>query len=238
MSTSKHRGLILGITLMTLALFLAACGGAGTAEDDPDGVARLGTDTTTIVEDPSEASSDQAEAPTDRNDAFLLYDQCMAEEGFPTDAAGQANDGPTVQQGTAGGSDEDDGPTDRVVGPGGIEIAPEDFEAFEAANQVCQAHLANLAQGEEFTPEQQAALEDANLRVQQCLSDKGIDAQISIGGGAVGGLIQKEDPGDEAPLPNQGDVDPEELDAAIADCMSIFDEYPELADALPPPPGS
>jgi hypothetical protein len=33
-------------------------------------------------------------------------------------------------------------------------------------------------------------------------------------------------------------VDPEELDAAMAECMSIFDEYPELADALPPLPGS
>jgi hypothetical protein len=223
---------------MILALLLAACGGAGTAEEDPDGVARLGTDTTTTVEDASDASSDEAVAPTDRNDAFLLYDQCMAEEGFPTDAAGQANDGPTVQQGTAGGPDEDDGSTNRAVGPGGIEIAPEDLEAFEAANQVCQAHLANLAQGEEFTPEQQAALEDANLRVQQCLADKGIDAQISIGGGDGGGLIQDEDSDDNAPPPNQGEVDPEELDAAMAECMSIFDEYPELADALPPLPGS
>jgi hypothetical protein len=238
MSTSKRRGPTLGITMMILALLLAACGGAGTAEEDPEGVASLGTDTTSPVGDESDSSNDEVEAPTDRNDAFLLYDQCMAEGGFPTDAAGQANDGPTVQQETAGGSDDQEGPTERIVGPGGIEIAPEDLEAFEAANQVCQAHLANLTQGAEFTPEQEAALEDANLRVRQCLDEKGIDAQISIGGGDGGGLIQDEDLDDNAPPPNQGEVDPEQLDAAMAECMAIFDEYPELADALPPLPGS
>lgn len=238
MSTSKRRGLTLGITITVLALFLAACGTTGSGGQDPDGVASLGTDTPTTFGDESDDSADEVEAPTDRNEALLLYDQCMTEEGFPTDAAGAADDGPTVQGGSAGGSEGDEGPTERIVGPGGIEIAPEDLEAFEAANQVCSAHLANISQGEEFTPEQQAALEDANLRVQQCLADKGIDAQISIGGGDDSGQIQNEEPAEEAPPANQGEVDPEEVEAAMAECMAIFDEYTELADVLPPLPGS
>jgi hypothetical protein len=235
MSTSKRPGLTLGITITVLALFLASCGTAGSGDDAPDGVARLGTDTTAAVVDEPDDSADEVEAPTDRNEAFLLYDQCMAEEGFPTDAAGQTNDGQTVQ---GGGSEDEAGPTQRTVGPGGIEIAPEDLEAFEAANQVCSAHLANISQGEELTPEQQAALEDANLKVQQCMTDKGFDVRLHIGGGAGSGLIQNGEAGEEAPPPNQGEDDPEEIDAAIAECMEIFNEYPELAEVVPPSPGS
>jgi hypothetical protein len=236
MSISKRPGLTLGTMITVLALFLAACGSGGLADDDSDGVASLGTDTPTTTGDGSDDSADGVEAPTDRNEAFVLYDRCMAKEGFPTDAAGQANDGPTVH---VEGSEDEAAPTQRIVGPGGrIDIAPEDLEAYEAANQVCSAHLANISQGEEFTPEQQAALEDANLRVQQCLDEKGIDAQISIGGGDTGGLVQSDESDDNAPPANQGEVDAEEVEAAMAECMAIFDEYPELSDVLPPLPGS
>jgi hypothetical protein len=236
MSTSKRPGLTLGITITVLALFLASCGTAGSGDDAPDGVARLGTDTTAAVVDEPDDSADEVEAPTDRNEAFVLYDRCMAKEGFPTDAAGQANEGPTIQR---AGSEDEAAPTQQIGGPWRpIDIAPEDLEAFEAANEVCSAHLANISQGEELTPEQQAALEDANLKVQQCITDKGFDVRIHIGGGAGSGVVQNEEAGEEAPPFNQEEDDREEINAAIAECMEIFNEYPELAEVVPPSPGS
>jgi hypothetical protein len=236
MSISKRPGLNLGIMITVLALFLAACGNGGSANEDSDGVASLGTDTPTTTGDESDDSADGVEAPTDRNEAFVLYDRCMAEEGFATDAAGQANDGPTIQ---SAGSEDEEAPTHQIAGPWRqIDIAPEDLEAFEAANQVCSAHLANISQGEELTPEQQAALEDANLKVQQCITDKGFDVRIHIGGGAGSGVVQNEEAGEEAPPFNQEEDDREEINAAIAECMEIFNEYPELAEVVPPSPGS
>lgn len=229
------------LVVAVFALSLAACGTGGSGEDDNDGVASLGTHTTAASEDSPDTSGD-FEAPTDLNEALVLYDQCMAEEGFPTDSTNEVSETATVERGVAGGSDEGsgegEGPTQRAFGPGGVEIAPEDIEEFEAANDVCGAHLANIDRGEEFTPEQQAALDDANLRVQQCLDDKGVDAQIHFGGGDDRAFVESDESDDDAPPANQGELDQEELDAAMEECMAILSEYSELADVLPPPPGS
>lgn len=225
---------ILGTTLTVIALSLTACGTAGSSEDSTGGVARVGSDTTAQSQDldaTSGDSSDEVEAPTDPNEAFLRYDQCMAERGFPTDAAGQANQGPSMDQDRADDSGDDSGRTERMVGPGGIEIAPEDLEEFKAANQTCETHLANITQGEEFTPEQQAAMEDATLRVQQCMNDKGFDVHLSVAGDQ-GGLSRQGD-GDEDPDPAQEPADPEALDQAMEECSKIYEEYPELAGVIP-----
>ncbi|HZD23807.1 MAG TPA: hypothetical protein VE569_10465 [Acidimicrobiia bacterium] len=223
-----------GVTLAVFALSLTACGTTGSADNGTDGVASLSTDTTTQGQnrdDTSGDSSGEVDAPTDPHEAFLLYDQCMAEQGFPTDAAGQVDKGPAVVTNGAGG-DSGAAPTEHMVGPGGIEIAPEELEEFDAANQVCQKHLANMTQGQEFTPEQQAAMEDATLRVQQCMNDKGFDVQLGAGGDEQ--TLSPQDEDDEATAPDQGQVDPEDLDEAMEECSKIFDEYPEL-DEVPMP---
>lgn len=225
--------------VVVLALGLAACGVAGgTGEDDVDGVASLGTDTTTTAGGDTTDTSANVEAPTDPNEAYLLYDQCMAKEGFATDLAGEAGVGGTDVESVEGsGSDGGGGPTERMVGPGGVEIAPEDQEAFQAADEACRAHLANISLGEEFTPEQQAAMEDAALRVEQCMRDKGFDGlQFEVGGGEQG--LTRQEEADEDPSPPQRPADPEALDEALKECSKIFEEYPELTDVLPPAPGS
>jgi hypothetical protein len=227
----------LGGALVVSILALAACGSDPPAAS-ADGVATVPTaaDATATSAPGDGSGSGDAEAPTDRNAAFVLFDQCMAEEGFPTDAAGAVDDGPVVHSQSAGS--DDTGPV--AVGPGGVAIPAEDMEAFQAANDVCQKHLANIQAEADLSPEQQAAMDDAVLKVQQCMVDKGFDIQLDIGGGAGSGgtvNVDNDGNGESAPPANAGEIDREAMDAAMDECSKVFDDYPELAD-VPRPGGA
>jgi hypothetical protein len=209
-----RHGILLGISALAIAVPLAGCGAAG------DG---------TSAADPSVDSGD---APTDRNEAFVLYDGCMADHGFPTNSSGQeSSDGLSVRSGSAGG---DAGP--QMAGPGGIEIDPAEQEAFTAANQECQGHLANVVGGEELDPEKQAVMEDASLKVEQCMRDKGFDVQLGSGSGGDGGLSVNESGDDPSAAGREvDDADRAAADAAMEECSKIFDDYPELEGGAPVP---
>jgi hypothetical protein len=238
MSTLTTR-LVPGAVIAVVILGLAACG-ANPPAADPGGIASIGDQgvTSTTTADGA-ATPDATEAPTDPNDAFVLYDTCMADHGFLTDAAGSAG-GPTVSGGevTVSGSDASDGsgPQVHAAGPSGIEIPPEDTEAFAAADEACRVHLANIVRGQELTPEEQAAMDDANLKMQQCMNDKGFNVQFSISGSGSGTAVETRKAAPDADqTPVSAPPDPAEFEAAMQECAKVFDDYPELADI--PVPG-
>ncbi len=174
------------VCLAATAIGLAGCGD-GSADGDEGGVATIAAseaaDESTSDTDPT--SDDDAEAPTDMDEAFELFNDCMAELGFEIDAAGPGSDsGEVIVEGGSSSAEAGEGPV--IMGPGGVRIDPEDAEKWEEANETCSVHLANV-QDEltDVSPEQQAAMEDAVLRVQECMQEKGFDVQmsVSVGGG-------------------------------------------------------
>lgn len=234
MLAHRLRLLALGGALAVSALSAASC--SSDDAGDSGGIPTVGTSETSDSTAPTGSAGDDAglEAPTDRNAASVLYDQCMAEQGFPTDAASEAADGGgqvAVNSASAGS-----GPSAVAVGPGGVEIAPEDMEAFHAANEVCRPHLANVEGDVELSAEQQAAMEDAVLKMQQCMEAKGFDIQLSAGGENDGGMVTNIDEADGEEAAAGPPADPEALEAATEECQAVFDDYPELADV--PHPGN
>ena len=239
-----------------VGLAAAAVGLAGCGDDSPGsgqgGVATIAvspaadestsddtdtaSDDTDATSDDTDATSDDtdAEAPSDPDEAFELFNECMSEQGFDIEASGPGSDsGEVVVEGGASSDEAGEGPV--IMGPGGVRIDPEDAEQFEEANETCAVHLANV-QDElpDVSPEQQAAIEDATLRVQECMQEKGFDVQLSINVGGGPGIATHEDFDEDAPTRGEpidpDDIDREALDAATRECNAIFDEYDELDD--------
>jgi hypothetical protein len=117
-------------------------------------------------------------------------------------------------------------------GPNGSN-PPEIDEKLIEASEACRGHLANATPEFDLTPEQQAALEDAQLAFQQCMEEHGIEGggfTISVGDGPA---LDVDEQQDEQAAPPPQDVDPEEFQAAAEECQSVYDDYPELDDVLP-----
>jgi hypothetical protein len=227
------------VCLAATAIGLAGCGG-GSADGDAGGVATIAASEAAdeSTSDTDSTSDDDAEAPTDMDEAFELFDDCMAELGFEIDASGPGSDSGEVIVESGSSSDAGEGPV--IMGPGGVRIDPEDAEKWEEANETCSVHLANV-QDEltDVSPEQQAAMEDAVLRVQECMQEKGFDVQMSVSVGGGPGVetqqqLDEDEPSKGQPI-NPDDIDREALDAATRECNAIFDEYDELDDM--PVPG-
>jgi hypothetical protein len=234
------RALMLAGVVCGSAAGLAACGDPSTAADGGvatiapsavvDGTTPTGSDSTVVAADP--------EAPTDPDAAFELFNKCMSEQGFDINAkAPGADDQPVVVQGGTGSGPEPGGGA-VIMGPGGVQIDPEDAEKFQAANETCAVHLANVQDQFAMSPEQQAAMEDATLRIENCMKDKGFDVHIEFNTGAGPSLSTQKAPTGEGPQGsgpiNPDDVDREALDAATRECNKIFDEY-DVLDDIPVP---
>jgi hypothetical protein len=208
----------------------AAGNGVASLRDGSDDESGSGAEATAGTEP-------ELEAPEDPEEAFALYDQCLQEhgvdpgEGFVVVASDEVI-AVSPEQGASTGSLP---ARDQVVvgrGPGGDEppeITPELIEASEA----CQPHLANATPDFDLTPEQEAAMEDAQLEFQQCMEEHGIEGggfSISLGDGPAIGV-------DEAPeamtTTPRAEVDPEQFEAAAEECRSVYEDYPELDDVFP-----
>jgi hypothetical protein len=249
MQRTTRSSALAALTLLAATVTFAACG--SDTPPDSGGIATIGTttpadgssvDANGTVGTGSTGSTDgtgtaELEAPTDLNAAAVLFDRCMAEHDFPTDMAGSLSDGPVTVQNNS--SSDDGGPV--AMGPGGIEIEAEDMEAFDAANEACRGHLANAQSEHDLSPEQQAAMEDATLRVEQCMQAKGFDVHFDVasGNGTGAGNVNVDEPGDapsgQAPVDPPTAADRAAMDAAMQECNQVFDDYPELADV--PVPG-
>lgn len=219
--------------LSTFLLLASACGSGTT--NDAGGVASLtdNTDVDASVEDSDAGPVDGGlEAPENPEDAFALFNQCMSEAGFNFESA------VSVGVGSSGSID---------VEPGGVmatdEVDPQqrsgsiddfDPEAFDRANKACEGHLANIDGGFDLTPEQQAALDDAQLEWSTCMSDLGVDVPVLQGSTSGAGAIVIEGSAESAD-PQSGDAsfedfdfDFEAFDEAAQTCQSVYDQYDEL----------
>jgi hypothetical protein len=233
-----------------LTLIAGACGSADDDDAQADGVASLrdasaddepsaaDVDTDGTSADASAEESSELEAPDDPEEAFALYDQCLQEHGVdPGEGFVVAGDGDAIAVAPADGArPEGDGADSQVFvygeGPNG-EQPPEIDEDMLAAMEACRGHLANATPEFDLTPEQQAAMEDAQLAFQQCMEEHGIEGggfTIAIGDGPALDVDERQD--DQA-APPPAEVDPEEFQAAAEECQSVYDDYPELDDVFP-----
>jgi hypothetical protein len=242
------------VALSVLTLIGGACGSAADDDAQADGVASLrdasndaeaSADDTTggATADSSSEDSSELEAPEDPEEAFALYDQCLQDhgvdpgEGFVVAGGGDAIAvAPADGAAPAGTNSDGDGPDSQVFvygeGPNG-EQPPEVDQELLDASEACRGHLANATPDFDLTPEQQAAMEDAQLAFQQCMEEHGIEGggfTISLGDGAA--LDVDEQPDAQA-APPPAEVDPEQFQAAAEECQSVYDDYPELDDVLP-----
>jgi len=251
-SHSRTRPTTLWRALVALSVLTLIGGACGSADDDDglvDGVASLrdasddAAGTVDATADSSGEDSSALEAPEDPEEAFALYDQCLQDhgvdpgEGFVVNGGGDAiavapADGAKPDSASADGA----GPDNQVFvfgeGPNG-EQPPEIDEKLIAASEACRGHLANATPDFDLTPEQQAAMEDAQLAFQQCMEEHGIEGggfSISIGDGQALDVNEQQD--DQA-APPPVSVDPEQFQAAAEECQSVYDDYPELDDVLP-----
>jgi hypothetical protein len=136
--------------------------------------------------------------------------------------------GPLVISSDDGGPDGDteDDDSESRVGPPSIDV-----EEMEAANEACRGHLENAAPDFDLTPEQEAAMEDARLEFDQCMSDQGVELPDMSGGEDDIGIhveVLEEGDGSAAPPP----IDIEEMEAASKICQKVYDQYPELDDVF------
>ena len=244
-----RRGALVVISVVTL--ITTACGSADDDDAQADGVASLrdlstpdeAADDATTDSTPTGTSTDESaelEAPDDLEAAMALYDQCLQDHGVdPGEGFIVAGAGDAVAVAPAGGVNAADGEAsdDQVFvyaqDAEGNEMPPPDDELIEAA-EACRGHLANATPDFELTPEQEAAMEDAQLEFQQCMEAHGIEGggfSISVGGGP--GIEVDEQQVDDEATPPPSDIDPEEFQAAAEECQSVYDDYPELKDLFP-----
>ncbi len=182
-----------------LTLIGGACGSASDDDAQADGVASLretsGADGVSADEttdagsaDASSEGSSELEAPEDPEEAFALYDQCLQDHGVdPGEGFVVAGGGDAIAVAPADGAQTDGGGPDNQVfvygdGPNG-EQPPEIDQKLLDASEACRGHLANATPDFDLTPEQQAAMEDAQLAFQQCMQEHGIE-----GGGFRSGI--------------------------------------------------
>jgi hypothetical protein len=249
-----RRGALAALTVLTL--ITSACGSADDDDAQNDAVASLrdlstpdepGTDATSdatsdaTTNDASADDSTEMEAPDDLDEAMALYDQCLQDHGVdPGDGFVVAGGGDAIAVAPAEGATPADGtgPDSQVFVYGqdasGNSLPPPDDKLIEAS-KACRGHLANATPDFDLTPEQEAAMEDAQLEFQQCMEDHGIEGggfSISVGGGP--GIEVDENTADaQAAPPPTSDIDPEEFQAAADECQSVYSNYPELKDVFP-----
>ncbi|MEM9892545.1 MAG: hypothetical protein AAF962_16900 [Actinomycetota bacterium] len=224
-----RRGVLVALLLAALSVLAAACGqeaqaddrsvaslpaagdtgssdGTDGATDDDDSA---DTDTDTDDGDPADGEGDDGDEELTEEEAFLAFEQCMADKGIDTsalfgDAAGE----------TIGGTDDDED------GAAALSFeSDEEFEAFEAANEECGEILESAFGDFELTPEQEAAQRDAELQFSQCMADQGF--AIDVNGSGTDG---SSDDGGVVGFEIESDADIEALDAAFAQCEDTINE--------------
>jgi hypothetical protein len=232
------------VALSAVTLLVSACGSAGDDDAQADAVASLRdvstSDGATTDGTDGSAEDTELEAPDDLEEAMALYDQCLQDHGVdPGQGFVVSAGGDTVAVAPAGGATTGNELSDDQVfvdaqDADGKEIPPPDEDLIEAA-EACRGHLANATPDFDLSPEQEAAMEDAQLDFQQCMEDHGIEGggfSISVGGGGPGlAVVEHEDAEQAAPPPS--DIDPEQFQAAAEECQSVYDDYPELRDVFP-----
>jgi hypothetical protein len=229
--------------MIVLAAMGVALVGCGSGDGGGDGVASLGTTDGTVSEsEGATADADDAalEAPEDIEEAMDLFQRCMEDHGVETpEGVVVSRDGeesiavggaPPMVFDSTNDADGDTPPVDDDEASEGAAPPPIDVEEIEAANEACRGHLENAAPQFDLTPEQEAAMEDAQLEFSQCMEEQGVELpEMAAGADDLGVHVEVFEEGvGDAPPP----IDPEELEAASQVCQKIYDQYPELDDVF------
>jgi len=220
--TGPHIRKVTALFAATL-LVTAACGGGGGGDSAKADVASIsvgdGND-----QQSSPDGEGTAEAPANSEDAFALYDECMTKAGFEFETIpfdGEEGDGLETLSPDA----EEDDPQ------AGGSLNDFDPEAFEKANSTCEVHISNIDSGFDLSPEQEAAVDDANLKWEECMEQQGVDLPDTE---ASDGFDV--DSPDAADNPQEGgtaddqDFDFESFNEAAENCQQIFDDIPGFSE--------
>ncbi len=209
-----------------LLLIATACGGSTDGEPSAgDGVASLNEGAAGAPTPADESAPDGVEAPDNPEDALALFNECMEEHGFGGVVTVIAGGGPG-----SGGLPIGDTEV-QEIDPQAELGSFEDFDkdAFDEANTACEGHLANLDGGFDMTPEQEAAMEDAQLEFADCMADLGIEMPevVSSGGFAITDEVEASevDPQPGGPAPDDLGFDLEAFEEAASACDSVFDQF-------------
>jgi hypothetical protein len=209
-----------------LAALLTATTACGTTPATEDGGVATIASSAVGAETPTETTIDPEEA-------FARFQECMEEYGIDMPAPDDEGGIEVRRESSVQGEESQDGIT---VNGGALDVSP---EVFEAAQEACRQYLEDAVQPIELTPEQEAALDDANLAFQECMEEHGVEGSFSIGvaGGAGGVAIERAELDTDPQQPDPGasdEVDPEVLDAAHEECRKVFEETPELEGLFGP----
>ena len=167
--------------------------------------------------------------PTDAEDAFALFNQCMADHGI--EGGISVSVGGDASSGAVQIDEMEPGEIDPQAGSGSIDDF--DMEDLDAANKACEGHLANIDAGFDLTPEQQAAFDDAQLEFNDCMAEHGVevpDLGSGSGGIVVGRAVASEDGDPQAGGLNldDQDFDFEAFDKAAKACDFVFEQVEDL----------
>ncbi|MCP5025008.1 MAG: hypothetical protein GY929_01875 [Actinomycetia bacterium] len=219
---SRHAA---GATALGALLLLVSACGSSSSSTGTDAVASLGTDDHGSEADPSAEDTPALEAPDDPEDAFALYNECMADAGFGFGGSSVVY-GPGTDAIDVTELDESAGPAE-VDPQQAAGVDDFDPEAFEEANAQCNGHLAAIDTGFDLSPEEQAAFDDAQLEFTDCMEEQGIEMP-EIATSTEGGITLKEDdPDPEGGAVSFGDFDFdfEAFQEAAKSCRHKFDEF-------------
>ncbi len=155
------------------ALVLAACGSGSSGGESSD-VASIGSTPDAASAEPSAQDSTQEpvseeEAVADAEKAFEDYQQCLSDLGI--------DDGVFISFGDGEGAAVDGEVTEAVEADGAgdgsfSDITPEQIEQMQ---EECDPILANIDNGFDLSPEQEAEFRDAELAFAQCMRENGLE---------------------------------------------------------------
>jgi len=194
-------------TIAVLSLTATACGGSQASEPSSE-VASIGDDGSTTDSTPdgtADGSGGDVDAPSDPAEAGALFDACMEDQGI--EQAAPTGDGLDVADNAVG---------DEVDPQSGASFSDEELDA---AVEKCEFHLANVDDQLEMSPEQEAALADAEAAFNACMSDLGIDLGDTGDDGGISVEMEAADP--------QDDANAEKFEAfqeASNQCAGVFDD--------------
>ncbi len=201
--------------IAALALITAACGGSSAATDDRS-VASLAPATSEeaptngdTLDDP--AADDPAPDDTARDEltpeqAQLAFEQCLEDKGIQ--ASFGSPDGESISGGAIG---DGDGEAQMIEIDG---RSDESFDEFEAAMDECGALLGDAFGDFDMSPEQEAAMADAELAFGECMREQGFPIETAGEGGGISFQIESD--------PN--DPDGTGFEAALDECEKVFEE--------------
>lgn len=214
------------VMLFAGVLLLGACGTSdGDADGDSGGVASLPSQApeASVSPDRPVASSTSA----DPEEAFVEFQTCMEDEGVPPEVFEFELDGAGV------GVDDPDGSNGQTPSD---PLADVDPELLDQAQQACAPILEDAVGEFEYSPEQEAALEDAGLAFQECMIEQGIDPSLVAGFSDPGGVDVEGDGRDVDPQAEGFDAenfDEEQFTKAAEACQGVFEEVEALFSEEP-----